>query len=277
MAKVCKYCKSSYRDGYVGNRCPRTECTTAELIEIDDFMVPLIMTLWEKGYDTKACCSGHITNTSEILKDGDDVYIAFDVKSMAEPFTVIDRFVSATEHAKDNGIKPCILAWTGEWMGLAFYLRWNTFEEQLLALKYMSDFVNSLPSAITKSPFYYGGKDGYWALKVKEATSLDLLTLLDKVEFIWEGKFNDFDTEEDECRKVVFSYRNVDGFREIILTVIENYGDYDESCWIRSSYNTRCLGFEDKLVKVFKMMDTEDYLMTDLYLHVAEWELMEED
>ena len=37
MAKVCKYCKPSYRDSYVGNRCPRTDCTVAELTEIDDW------------------------------------------------------------------------------------------------------------------------------------------------------------------------------------------------------------------------------------------------
>ena len=277
MSKICKYCKTTYRDNLVGSRCPRTDCVTAELIEIDDFMAPIIMTLWEKGYETKACCSGHITNSIDSLEDGDDVYIAFDVRALAEPFILVDSFVAATEHAKDNSIEACTLAWTGEWMGLAFYLRWFTFEQQLLALKYMTDFVNSLPTAITKSPFYYGGKDGYWALKVKEATSLDLLTLLDKVEFIWDGKFNDFDTEENECRKVVFRYIIVDGVREIIMTVIENYGDYDESRRTRTSYNTRCLGFEDKLVKVFRMMDTEDYLMTDLYLHVAEWELMEEE
>ena len=40
MSKICKYCKTTYRDNLVGSRCPRTDCVTAELIEIDDFMAP---------------------------------------------------------------------------------------------------------------------------------------------------------------------------------------------------------------------------------------------
>lgn len=39
-------------------RCTTPGCNT-NLFEIDEMMVPIITILWEKGYDTTSCCSGH--------------------------------------------------------------------------------------------------------------------------------------------------------------------------------------------------------------------------
>lgn len=38
--------------------CSQPGCNR-ELLEMDEVIIPAIIKLWEKGYDTVSCCSGH--------------------------------------------------------------------------------------------------------------------------------------------------------------------------------------------------------------------------
>lgn len=38
--------------------CPKEDCS-GQIFEIDDLMVPIIKKLWNLGYRTEYCCSGH--------------------------------------------------------------------------------------------------------------------------------------------------------------------------------------------------------------------------
>lgn len=59
-----------------GSYCCTTPGCRNELFEIDELMVPVIIALWEKGYETKACCSGHYNGNAVNVP-----YIIFDDSS----------------------------------------------------------------------------------------------------------------------------------------------------------------------------------------------------
>lgn len=61
------------KDGeLVGIPCPTSSCS-GQVIEIDELILPVIFILNYKGYQTKACCSGHVYHQIS------DTYIMFQV------------------------------------------------------------------------------------------------------------------------------------------------------------------------------------------------------
>lgn len=64
MVYVCGHChrihemRSMAKDEDGKFYCSRPGCN-CELIEIDEMIMPTILMLWEKGFDTISCCSGH--------------------------------------------------------------------------------------------------------------------------------------------------------------------------------------------------------------------------
>lgn len=62
---VCLSCYEIYNEDYLKidewldeQICPKTDCS-GHIIEVDDLLIPTIITLNKKGYYTKFCCSGH--------------------------------------------------------------------------------------------------------------------------------------------------------------------------------------------------------------------------
>lgn len=63
---ICPECGSIYKadlidtkqmDSY-GMLCPRTDCC-GNIFECDELLIPAILELNRKGYDTRCCCAGH--------------------------------------------------------------------------------------------------------------------------------------------------------------------------------------------------------------------------
>lgn len=77
---LCTNCKTIYNNSQLNDKnadysvyykkCPNAQCEHT-LIQIDEIMIPTIMMLNEKGYETKFCCSGHF------YRDVIDCYIKF--------------------------------------------------------------------------------------------------------------------------------------------------------------------------------------------------------
>ena len=57
MAYVCLECNEIYVDKM--ERCPKASCGYGPVVEIDELMIPTIIALNDKGYETSYCCSGH--------------------------------------------------------------------------------------------------------------------------------------------------------------------------------------------------------------------------
>jgi hypothetical protein len=68
---LCDECYERYEREL--DSCPKLNCE-GDVNEIDDFMIPIIVNLWKKGYKTKYCCSGHMNE----FKDHFQCYIMFD-------------------------------------------------------------------------------------------------------------------------------------------------------------------------------------------------------
>lgn len=60
-------------------RCPKS-CCNGKVIELDELMIPIIMTLNHLGYKTEYCCSGHMDSVKFLLYDTFEygAYIKFD-------------------------------------------------------------------------------------------------------------------------------------------------------------------------------------------------------
>lgn len=69
MVYVCSNCyrihdgKNLAKDDDGKLYCSRPGCD-CELVEIDEMIMPVILMLWEKGYDTVSCCSGHFSGNT---------------------------------------------------------------------------------------------------------------------------------------------------------------------------------------------------------------------
>lgn len=93
MIYVCNNCyrihaeKSLKKDIEGIYHCTRPGCY-AELIELDEIIVPTIITLWEQGYDTVSCCSGHYKGSSYNVP-----YIVFSKKGRKDFENLPDGFV----------------------------------------------------------------------------------------------------------------------------------------------------------------------------------------
>ena len=69
---ICTACGSVYDSELISNRykdrdynpCPRSECN-GHIFECDELMIPAIMELNKKGYNTDCCCSGHMWGRGE--------------------------------------------------------------------------------------------------------------------------------------------------------------------------------------------------------------------
>jgi hypothetical protein len=74
---ICPNCNAIMQRGLYVMRgmCPECGCNEEPVI-IDDLIAPTIVVLNSKGYETVACCSGHIGSSSG--------YIAFKNKDMLE-------------------------------------------------------------------------------------------------------------------------------------------------------------------------------------------------
>ena len=81
MGYICLSCLNefnkeelSFNDKY-GNyryKCPIKKCSSYDMVEIDDLILPIIKILNQKGYKTEYCCSGHLTERDT------NTYIVFD-------------------------------------------------------------------------------------------------------------------------------------------------------------------------------------------------------
>ena len=57
MGYICMECYEVYNAPF--GYCPKVTCHGAEVVEIDELMMPIIVKLNQKGYCTDYCCSGH--------------------------------------------------------------------------------------------------------------------------------------------------------------------------------------------------------------------------
>lgn len=107
---ICNKCRAIYKKNESGNyviqttkHCPYSttcgECSN-NIIEIDDEIVPAILSLWWKGYQTVFSCSGHpITNTDELNLFTIDTYILIDISNLKSEF--VDHIVNDIYNAKN--------------------------------------------------------------------------------------------------------------------------------------------------------------------------------
>lgn len=80
---MCKECLNVYKSEYIkGKSCPIPNCED-DLFEIDEEMIPIIIQLRSKGYDTLFCCQGHLTGSTN------QVYIMLDESPFKNGFTDI--------------------------------------------------------------------------------------------------------------------------------------------------------------------------------------------
>lgn len=79
MALLCLECFQVYKNSYGLNNsldylaCPKMECE-GEVVEIDELMLPIIITFNAKGYYTKYCCSGHLFSMCSPYVFFDDIF-----------------------------------------------------------------------------------------------------------------------------------------------------------------------------------------------------------
>ena len=61
MKKICQCCFEIYRGKYPIDYCPKVKCNCdAELVEIDDLLVDIIIKFWELEVQTIGSCAGHL-------------------------------------------------------------------------------------------------------------------------------------------------------------------------------------------------------------------------
>lgn len=88
MFYICNNCNRVHESRHLKSANDGTYCCTTPgcrnvLFEIDELMIPVITSLWEKGYETLACCSGHYNGNVANVP-----YIIFDTsaeESLREP------------------------------------------------------------------------------------------------------------------------------------------------------------------------------------------------
>lgn len=269
MSMVCPCCYSIYRDRLVINRCPKLDCVTGELIEIDEMMAPIITTLWKKGYDTKACCSGHVTSLADEFED--DVYIAFDLSTLKDPFALITAFTRMRDELDDYLLSLDMCMWTGEHYGLAFYVRFGNYFQQHQALAWFARVVDNLPEV---SREYFGGKDGYWDMHCRRASIEDLHKALvsSGIRIHWDGILNDYDSEETIMRTVLFEQRE-NG--RVLMTIIKNYGAFSlsemEFHWYITDRDNR------SIITPIRFMDCDEHCICDADMATYGWDTIGED
>jgi hypothetical protein len=91
----------TYHPSNSWNCCPKTNCT-GKVIEVDELMLPIILTLWNKGYYTSYCCSGHIYDNypNTYIKFESEVDIPYCPIAFAfEEENVIRKFYKTTDYA----------------------------------------------------------------------------------------------------------------------------------------------------------------------------------
>jgi hypothetical protein len=59
MKKVCPCCLHIF-DNTLIDYCPLNDCCSAELVELDEMLVDVIIQFWAIGIGTKYCCAGHL-------------------------------------------------------------------------------------------------------------------------------------------------------------------------------------------------------------------------
>lgn len=59
MKKVCPCCLHIF-DNTLIDYCPLNDCCSAELVELDDMLVDVMILFWEIGIGTRYCCAGHL-------------------------------------------------------------------------------------------------------------------------------------------------------------------------------------------------------------------------
>ena len=71
---MCKECLTVFnKDKLNEETCPMVGCY-GDLFEIDEEMIPFVIELRSKGYETLFCCQGHITDYKDIVQ----IYIMLD-------------------------------------------------------------------------------------------------------------------------------------------------------------------------------------------------------
>lgn len=105
MVYVCNYChrthsvKSLAKDADGKFYCSKPGCNR-ELVELDEVIVPAIITLWKKGYDTVKCCSGHYQGVSFNVP-----YIIFS-ENGRQDFSILPEGFMITECKGGNMLEP---------------------------------------------------------------------------------------------------------------------------------------------------------------------------
>lgn len=107
MAKVCLECFSVFDDMAVndGELCPKRSCP-GKIIEVDELMLPIIIELNKKGYNTDFCCSGHMYEADNFSSP----YISFSaiLKEYMDPKKVFINLPSGWKLELIDDSEDCI-------------------------------------------------------------------------------------------------------------------------------------------------------------------------
>lgn len=126
---ICPECGSIYRADLIDTKqmdyysmpCPRTDCC-GNIFECDELLIPAILELNRKGYDTRFCCAGHAFGHGEgyisfydymyeltrNLPDPPEGWRWEDIQFRGES-TIGERILRSTNDGKDMRKKQIIL------------------------------------------------------------------------------------------------------------------------------------------------------------------------
>ena len=120
---ICKNCKAIYTKAENELRLSSElycddgmHCATCKdnIIEIDDEICPILITLWDKGYTTLFSCSGHVRTPEGNPRIDLDMYIMIDADNFKDDF--IERILDIDTRKLDN--LACISLTTSEYNNL---------------------------------------------------------------------------------------------------------------------------------------------------------------
>lgn len=128
--------------------CPVCD-STESFVDIDDILAPIITTLWEKGYNTVACCGGHQPSDKLFPGHYHKMYITFDLENCARPVEFAEKLIKFCHRNETAYLRADP---TGKYtkdepelFHLGLYITANTYVEHLKHIKDLMSFVHQLP------------------------------------------------------------------------------------------------------------------------------------
>lgn len=122
--------------------------STESFVNIDDIIAPIITALWEKGYNTVACCGGHQPSNKLLPGHYHKMYITFDLENCAHPSEFAESLI---EFCKRNPTAYLRADPTGKYckadsklFHLGLYIIAKTYNEHLKNIVSLMAFVQKL-------------------------------------------------------------------------------------------------------------------------------------